>query len=48
VSGGRTARGKRRARSAATPARSRASGRGFAASTARSRLCRAGRRRSRR
>src|SRR5271167_3640421 len=44
----RTAGGKRRARSAFTAARSRSCGRGFAASTGRSRLCRAGRRRSRR
>ena len=48
ISGGRTAGGKRRARSAFTAARLRSSGQGFAASTGRNWLCQAGRRRLRR
>jgi hypothetical protein len=48
VTGGRTAGGKRRARSASTAARSKSSGQGFAALTGRSSLYRVGRRQLRR
>src|SRR5215831_7265566 len=48
VTGGRTAGGKRRARSASTAARSKSSGQGFAALTGRSSLYRVGGRQLRR
>src|SRR6516162_1059785 len=48
VTGGRTAGGKRRARSASTAARSKSSGQGFAALTGRSSPYRVGRRQLRR
>ena len=48
VTGGRTAGGKRRARSASTAARLKSSGQGFAALTGRSSLYRVGRRQLRR